>query len=264
LAASNFNSWDAFSRFEREVRRNRRYIRTSEAEQFLDAIRRTSHQRSSKFSKGRNLVRARIGHGWRHVEEIDDEVPAAYPPKEMKPPTDRAMEGRANPKGIPMLYLCSSKDAAMSEVRPWIGSMISLGYFETTKELRLVNCTSDGKLKNKLFFLNPPSREIWDDVVWSDIDTAFTKPVTRSDDTGDYVPTQILVELFRDEGFDGVVYRSAFGEQSFNIALFDLECAELRACELYEATSVKMNFRERDGPYWVRRSQPKRKRKPGT
>ena len=164
-------------------------------------------------------------------------------------------ERRANPKGNPMLYLCSNKDAAMSEVRPWIGSMISLGYFETTKKLRVVNCTSDERYRNAMF-LQDPDRSQWDEIVWSRIDRAFTKPVTRSDDVGEYVATQILVELFRDEGFDGVAYRSAFGEKSINLALFDLECAKLTACELFEATSVKMNFRERDGPYWVKRNKP--------
>jgi hypothetical protein len=66
-----------------------------------------------------------------------------------------------------------------------------------------------------------------------------------------------LVELFRDEGFDGIAYRSAFGERSTNLALFDLECAELKSCQLHEVTNVKMNFVERDNPYWVKRRTTK-------
>lgn len=148
----------------------------------------------------------------------------------------------------------------MSEVRPWIGSMISLGYFEIQKDLTVVNCTGSSQFDHLVFFQDPRPED-WNDIVWSEINRAFTKPVTRSDDSGEYVATQILVELFRDEGFDGVAYRSAFGEKSRNFALFELDCAHLTSCELYEATSVKMNFRERDGPYWVARSRPKSRKK---
>lgn len=253
---TTFDSWRAFSNFEREVRKNRRFVRTSEAEQFLDAVRRTIRSRQSKISKGRGFWRAQIGYALRHIDEIDDLVPSAFLPERMKPQNDRAMEGRANPKGIPMLYLCTNKEAAMSEVRPWLGSLISLGYFETQRDLLLVDCTRRTGQTPPVVF-GDPGRESWDSVVWSDIDRAFTMPVTRSDDTGDYVATQILVELFRDEGFDGIAYRSAFGERSTNLALFDLQCAELKSCQLHEVTNVKMNFVERDNPYWVKRRRTK-------
>src|SRR5690606_23713462 len=121
---------------------------------------------------------------------------------------------------------------AMSEVRPWLGSMISLGQFVTTRKLTLVNCARQSEVSRKIYFLEPPEAQR-SDIVWSEIDRAFTTPVTRSDDTGEYVATQILAELFRAEGFDGIAYRSAFGENSINFALFDLEAANLVSCELH-------------------------------
>ena len=48
----------------------------------------------------------------------------------MKPLGGRATDGRANPRGIPCLYLATTKETAMSEVRPWIGSYVSAGQFE--------------------------------------------------------------------------------------------------------------------------------------
>jgi len=151
-----------------------------------------------------------------------------------------------------MLYLCTNKEAAMSEVRPWIGSMISLGLFVTTRDMALVDCRRHSD-EGQTIFLEVPPVEEWAGIVWSEIGRAFTKPVTRSDETGDYVATQILAELFRAEGFDGIAYGSAFGERSTNLALFDLDSAELEQCQLHEATQIKMNFRERDNPYWVRK-----------
>ncbi len=257
---SAFKSWQAFSDFDREVRRNRRYVRTPSADDFLNAVRKTVALRKARISKGRGFWRAQVGHVWRHLDEIGEEIPAAFPPDRMRPLADRATEGRANPKGIPMLYLCSSKDAAMSEVRPWLGSMVSLAHFEIQKDLVIADCSRNTEPNFSAIFKTPSPLE-WDNVVWSDIDRAFTTPVTRGDDSGDYVATQILVELFRDEGFDGIAYRSAFGERSTNLALFDLDSAALTGCQLHEVSSVKMNFRERDNPYWINRSRKRSKKR---
>lgn len=183
-----FDSWKAFQKFEKEVSRDRRYIRSKEAEDFLEDVRSMLQTRVSRISKGRSFWRAQIGNDWRYEEQIKDQIPAAFKSNRMKPLSDRAMEGRANSKGIPVLYICSNKKAAMSEVRPWVGSMISLGRFVTTKNLRLVDCSKMPTDVRVIFA--PPPREDWTKRVWSEIDRAFTKPVTRSDDTGDYVATQ--------------------------------------------------------------------------
>lgn len=246
-----FDSWKAFSNFERAVSRNRRYIRTRDADRFLEGVRASCSSRQGNISEGRGFWRAQLGHSWRFIDEIGGEIPAAFSSNRMKPLSDRALEGRANSKGIPVLYLCTNKEAAMSEVRPWLGSMISLAQFETTRSLRVVDCTRTKVQRTSLFIEPPPDEEV-DQIVWSDIDRAFTKPVTRSDDSGEYVATQILTELFRDEGFDGIAFRSAFGEHSTNMALFDLSSAEVTYGQLFEATQAKLNFQERDNPYWVK------------
>lgn len=248
---AEFSTWRAYQKFEREVSRSQRYIRTEDAERFLERVRSTCQSRITNISKGRGFWRAQAGHTWRYIEEIDDEIPAAFHPDRMKPLPDRAMEGRANPRGIPVLYLCTNKEAAMSEVRPWLGSMISLGHFETTRDLSIVDCTRDLESKTKIRFNEPPEEER-DAAVWAQINRAFTTPVTRNDDRDEYVATQILAELFKSCGHHGIAYRSAFGESSMNVVLFNRDDAKLTFCQLYEMTSAKFNFRERDNPYWVR------------
>lgn len=59
-------------------------------------------------------------------DEGNDEIPCAYSPDRMTPRRNIASEGRANPKGLPCLYLATDKETAMSEVRPWINSTISI------------------------------------------------------------------------------------------------------------------------------------------
>ena len=69
--------------------------------------------------------------------------------------------------------------------------------------------------------------------------------------TADYVPTQIIAEFFKNEGCDGIAYKSAFGKKGYNIVLFDPSDAELTSCTLYKAESLKFRFEQSDNPYWV-------------
>ena len=66
--------------------------------------------------------------------------------------------------------------------------------------------------------------------VWSAIHDAFSKPAQRGDESLDYIPTQILSELFKSNGLDGVAYKSSYGEAGYNMALFDLEAANVGDC----------------------------------
>src|SRR4051812_40688923 len=116
-----FRSWRDFWDFQREVQRNRRFVRTGEAETFLAEVQRSCHMRKRRLPEGSVLWRAQLGHDWRHEAQIQDDVPCAYPPERMKPLAGRAREGRVNPRGIPCLYLASQEETAISEVRPWVG-----------------------------------------------------------------------------------------------------------------------------------------------
>ena len=168
----------------------------------------------------------------------------------MKSLPGRATEGRANPKGIPVLYLSSRKKTAMSEVRPWLGSLVSCAHFRTARALRLVDFSVNHRSSYKLYFSEPdaPKRE---EAVRTQIDRAFSEPTTSGDDTADYVPTQVIAELFKNEGYDGIAYKSAFGKNGYNIVLFDPSDAELTSCTLFEAESLKFSFEQSGNPYRV-------------
>jgi hypothetical protein len=78
----------------------------------------------------------------------------------------------------------------MSEVRPWVGSLVSVAQFQTVKDLTVVNCSvHQGGLV--VHFEEPDCEEI-ERTVWACIDSAFSEPVTPSDNTADYVATQVL------------------------------------------------------------------------
>ncbi|MGH9438449.1 MAG: RES family NAD+ phosphorylase [Terriglobia bacterium] len=124
----------------------------------------------------------------------------------MKPFPDKATEGRVNPKGIPCLYTATNPRTALSEMKPKIGSYLTLAEFSTGEELRIVD-----------FACNPtqladaedgPTDEEMDSLIWEGIGDAFSEPVTNSDDIADYASTQIVAELFRRTGYDGIRYKS--------------------------------------------------------
>lgn len=180
-------------------------------------------------------------------EHIDD-LPCAFSPERMKPVQNSSSEGRANPKGIPYLYLSTDMNTAMAEVRPWIGSYISTAQFKLLKSVRLMNCTSDDK--GTMIYLKEPEPGKREVAVWKDIDKAFSMPVASDETTADYVPTQILAELFKNNGFGGIAYRSSLGK-GHNIMLFDLDAADLINCALYEAKKVSFDFAQTSNRYFI-------------
>lgn len=250
---NEFRSWRSYRDFAYRVRRKSRYIRTPEDEDFLREVLRTSESRIMDLPEGTGLWRAQLGHVWRPRCEGDrhvDDVPAAFPPERMKPLLGRATEGRANPKGIPVLYLSTRRKTAMSEVRPWLGSMVSCARFRITRSLRIVNFSVHQDCGFVVYFKEPDASKR-EDAVWKHIDRSFSEPTTSADDTADYVPTQLIAELFKSEGYDGIAYKSAFGKKGYNIILFDPAVAELTHCTLFEASSLKFGFRQSDKPHRV-------------
>ena len=244
-----FNSWRSYIDFQRSVMRDRRYIPSSETEEFLNAVRATAGDRSTHLKKGSIFWRAQLGHTWRKEGKGDDsfEVPSALALSRMKPLVGRASEGRANPKGIPVLYLANTMETAAAEVRPWIGSYISLAQFETNYKLQIVDCShnqDDPSYHHRLPFQRRQqlSREDIEKTVWSSIDKSFARPVGRRDDVAAYVPTQIIAEVISNDGYDGLAYRSRFGDRGYTIALFDIDAASPINCQLRQVDSVKITL----------------------
>ena len=244
-----FASWRSYINFARRVRRKRRYVWSTEVKAFLDTVLATKRDRDVPVAKGTILWRAQRGINYREDEKGVDI--AAFGATRMKPLSDRAREGRANPSGIPMLYLASDERTAISEVRPWIGSEVSVAQVRIVRELNAINLSvGHGQSAAKhldfdvLIGKKQPSPKRKEKAVWIDIDNAFSHPITLSDDTADYAPTQILAELFRDDGYDALVYRSQFGEKGYNVALFNLEDGKIINAAPYIVSEMKLEFEE--------------------
>ena len=252
-----FDSWQSYWKFERTVRTQNRYFRDPEIEKFLQTIIETIGDRKRELPINKYLWRAQLGHDlmpYYQDDEYIDDIPAPYPPERMSPLMYEAAEGRANPKGIPHLYTATTKETAMAEVRPWLGSLVSIAQFKTKKNMVLIDCSvHHGRTPLYLDEPNPIERE---KAVWTHIDNAFSKPMTNNDRVADYVPTQIIAELFKCNGFDGIAYKSMLGE-GYNIALFDVESAKLVNCNLFDLKNISFSFEQAANPYFIKEKDEK-------
>jgi len=253
-----FKSVDSYRAFARAVRRDFRYARTADQEEFLKVLAATSPSRSLTMKAGFVLWRAQLGHDWRKLDQdgVSHEIPTAFGPERMKPIPEKASDGRVNPRGIACLYLATQKETAILEVRPLIGGYVSVAQFTVLKDLKLINCSAP-EIGNLTFLDKNLSAGDIEKIVWSEINRAFSEPVERGSDSLDYVPTQIIAEAFKLNAFDGIAYKSSFGEDAFNVALFDAAAADLINCGLYRIDDVSVAISEQDNPYFMKRHYKK-------
>lgn len=250
---AKFKSWQAYWEFEKKVRNYQRYIYDEETENFLLAVLESAKEREVLRNSKKIFWRAQLGHDTRPLEREGvymTDIRTSFGPHRMLPNRDGAHEGRINPKGIPCLYLSSDEETAMAEVRPWIGSYISLAQIKINTNLRLVDCSKNHE-KSIFLFKEPKDYEKIKNAVWSHIDAAYSKPVERNNFKASYAPTQILSELFKNQGYDGVIYKSSLGA-GYNIALFLIDSAEVLNSRLHEVTDIKFEFVPAENPTYFK------------
>jgi hypothetical protein len=253
---AEFQSWEEYDIFAHFIKYKARHVLDERSKRFLQVVLETSKERIKVLPPQSQLWRAQLGHDWRTKQVptfmqkdmggvTEYQVPHPFGVQRMMPLLDRAAEGRVNPKGIPCIYFSMDKGTAMSEVRPWIGSYLSVAQFTTVKALQLVDFSGDDPSFTLNYYTGceEPTAEKRERSVWGDMNFAFSEPVTRSDDVADYAPTQVLAEAFRDGGYDGIIYESRLGEGGKNVAVFSVvDCAECVSRSLYRVDEIRFEF----------------------
>lgn len=246
----SFKSWRSYIKFNDSVKNKSRYVLDKYSQNFLKEIKNTCVSRIRTIPPNSLMWRAQLGHDERPYHQkgvyIDD-FPVPYNAKRMKPLPNGASEGRANPKGIPCLYVASTRETAMSEIRPWLGSIISVAKFSNIKELKVIDF-SKYHGESGHFYIEEPDDDKKQQAVWRHIDNAFSEPVTNSDSRSDYAPTKIISELIKSLGYDGIAFKSSFGD-GYNLALFDLNSTRFMSCSLTQANALKFSFGRISSPF---------------
>ncbi len=222
---------DKWEQFCDEIKGNNRYF----PEKALDfaVIKKLLGYLKETLKKRTILYRARISHSGKKL-----------PPSKMGKPSKKLSEGgRANPKGIPYLYVSSSSSTAISEVRPFIKDKVTVGDFKLTEKLEVVDLRSStigdpfrygDELKSVvdyLLFLHKLGEEL-------------SKAISPRESDIEYIPTQYLSEFIKGLGYDGILYGSSMVQdrREYNLVIFNDEKMKCASTKLYEITGISHGF----------------------
>jgi hypothetical protein len=132
---------------------------------------------------------------------------------------------RANAKTQYAMYLAEAEHTAVSEIRQQVGSMVSVGEFAVNRDLTVVDlCLS----------IAPPNPFVTKNLSWildltlllRGIAGLMSKPAQTRED---YFRTQLLANIARAIGYDGVRYPSALNPADRNLVLFAPDAVRLQA-----------------------------------
>lgn len=168
------------------------------------------------------------------------------PSEMMAPPPSIASHGRANPAGIPYLYLGSQVETAIAETRPHTGEVACVADFQISDDLELID------LRNPRGKVSPFNGIGADNIGQMRYDLEFlvrlgdelTRPVSRHATAYDYSPSQYLCEFIKNCGYDGVIYRSSVSD-GMNLALFYPTKAQIGDVSQHDISRVSVHVSKR-------------------
>jgi RES domain len=155
------------------------------------------------------------------------------------PPKRNASHGRANPAGIPYLYLGSTLATAISEIRPHTGEVVCVADFRANNHLQLIDLRNPRKMVSPFLLVDAEDiGKMRSDLPFLErLGDELTRPVVPQSAAIDYTPSQYLCEFIKDCGYKGVIYRSSVSD-GMNLALFDPALAASGAVKQYRVTRV--------------------------
>lgn len=138
------------------------------------------------------------------------------------PPREIVTGGRANPMGIPYLYVADSLLTCISEVRPSNSSGVYVAQVTPVRELSVLDLTTPRKNCSSSAFGEEQLSAVLGFLGLLELfSNELSKPIRPENSNLDYIPTQFLCEFIKSEAkFDGIVFNSSFG-QGKNYVFFD-------------------------------------------
>ncbi|HFK1480975.1 TPA: RES family NAD+ phosphorylase [Bacillus cereus] len=225
----DYKSTDAhkiWTNFKRDIRENKRF--------FSEFIPELTEKLSLVLENSKYLLnsevplyRARIGEGLYVSEEM------------LCPPPSDAKEGRVNPRGIPYLYTATDEQTALTEVRPWLKSTITLAKLHTHKELNLIDFTGVREMPSNLSFKEQVN--LWTLKNWLNND--FSLPINPFESYISYLSTQYVSEYVKSKGYDGIVFNSSLKQGGRNIVIFNQENVFVKSTEIVKVNSLDYDFK---------------------
>ena len=179
------------------------------------------------------LYRARIHH---------KEDQTVFPQENMGCPLNKlTSSGRANPQGIPYLYLSKTPETTLYETRSSYLDELSIGKFKIKNEdgLVLVDFIDETSAFASSYTVEEHAKSV---LLKRLISADLSKPIRRYDSELDYIPTQFICEFIRSvTNADGILFKSSLHIGGENIVLFEQDKVECISVDKYKIMSVQID-----------------------
>ena len=150
-----------------------------------------------------------------------------------KPDKKLVSNGRANPVGIPYLYVASSIDTAIAEIRGHKGEVVTMVEYQMKSNLDLADLR-DPKSTISPFELN---EENGLEIIYKNmpfltlLGNELSKPIIPREANLEYLPSQYLCELLKHINFHGIIYKSSISNGNNYVIFKD---KRLKAVNTYQ------------------------------
>ena len=218
---------DNWNSFKEEIKRENRFIIKTPIE--FDSIEETLPIR--EYLKGKIFYRSRIS------SDIDGHSKDVMG----KPPHESAKSGRANPDGIPYLYLAQSIETTLYEARATYLDYLTIGEFKLKENIKVITLRTSFQVSP--FLEDFSIEEYLKNKGFIDIlENELAKPLRRYDNELDYLPTQYLCEYIKHLGYDGVEYGSSLNEGGINLVIFNDHLLECVNTIVHEISNIDIQY----------------------
>jgi hypothetical protein len=221
----NVKQWETFRE---ELKHNNRFFPTDSIKK--DQLEPFGKHIGTIIKKGKQkFYRARVNNTDKAFELIEMG----------KPPKKLVLNGRANPIGISYLYVASTINTAISELRGHKEEQVTVAEFEMNDDLELADLRDPLKTISpfelndenelELIYKNMPFLLL--------LGRELSKPVIPREANLEYLPSQYLSELLKHIGFHGIIYKSSLTDGN-NYVIFDDKRLTATKKNIYKITDV--------------------------
>lgn len=138
------------------------------------------------------------------------------------PPKETSSAGRANPIGIPYLYLSDNNETILYEVRASYLDEVSVASFMLKEDVQTEIIISDFTETPTLYHPNGVNKRIKSTLLKELISRDLSKPMRRYDSELDYIPTQFICEFIKTfTNVNGIKFRSSLHNTGNNLVIFN-------------------------------------------
>lgn len=171
-------------------------------------------------------------------------------------PRDKTRAGRANPKGIPYLYLATDIKTVLYELLAVKMSYVTIAEFELIDKGQIIDLTKIDQISPFVFENEEMlTQHIVNRKYLREIHNEIVKPTSQNESYLDYLPTQYVFDFIRknknilletkysrdekDREIIGVKYRSSLNPSGMNYVFFEDKFFDVKTTTVYKINNVE-------------------------